>query len=151
MREPKPTDAVDEELLGPLEEELDFFFSRFFGSPYPSIYRKELSWRPLTDFYETDNEYVLLMELAQIKPDEVSIRFQDGVLTVRGARKAVPQAERRRYHKMEINYGPFEQKVAIADDIDMERLAASYQDGFLEIKLPKRKTESVPFIEIKVE
>jgi HSP20 family protein len=151
MREPKPTNTVDEELLGPLEEELDFFFSRFFGSPYPSIYRKELSWRPLTDFYETDNEYVLLMELAQIKPDEVSIQFQDGVLTVRGVRKAVPQAERRRYHKMEINYGPFEQKVAIADDIDMQRLAASYQDGFLEIKLPKRKTEPVPLIEIKIE
>jgi HSP20 family protein len=151
MSHPKELTNVELDLLGPLEEELDFFFSRFFGSPYPSIYRKELSWKPLTDFYETDKEYVLLMELAQIRPDEVSIQLQDGVLIVRGVRKANPPPERRRYHKMEINYGPFEQKVAVSDDIDMTKLSASYQDGFFEIRLPKRKPDSGLKVEIKVE
>jgi len=82
MSQPKESKPVDLDLLGPLEEELDFFFSRFFGSPYPSIYRKELSWKPLTDFFETDKEFVLLMELAQIHPGDVSIQLQDGLLTV---------------------------------------------------------------------
>jgi HSP20 family protein len=151
MPSSKAFKEADLSLVGPLEEELDFFFSRFFGSPYPSIYRKELSWRPLTDFYETDGEYVLIMELAQIKPDEVSIQLQDGVLSVRGVRKANPPAERRRYHKMEINYGPFEQKVALSDDIDMDKLRAAYQEGFLEIRLPKRNRQPGPKMEIKVE
>jgi HSP20 family protein len=151
MSQPKESNTADLDLLGPLEEELDFFFSRFFGSPYPSIYRKELSWKPLTDFYETDKEFVLFMELAQINPDDVSIQLQDGLLTVRGARKATPPSERRRYHKMEINYGPFEQKVAVSDDVDMENLSASYHEGFLEIRLPKRKSEPGARVEIKVE
>jgi HSP20 family protein len=151
MSQPKESKPIDLDLLGPLEEELDFFFSRFFGSPYPSIYRKELSWKPLTDFYETDKEFVLLMELAQIHPDDVSIQLQDGLLTVRGVRKANPPSERRRYHKMEINYGPFEQKVAVSDDVDMEKLSAAYHEGFLEIRLPKRKPEPGARVEIKVE
>ncbi len=151
MSQPKESKSADLDLLGPLEEELDFFFSRFFGSPYPSIYRKELSWKPLTDFYETDKEFVLVMELAQIHPDDVSIQLQDGVLAVRGVRKANPPSERRRYHKMEINYGPFEQKVAVSDDVDMEKFSASYHEGFLEIRLPKRKSEPGAKMEIKVE
>ena len=151
MAHPKESDSTDLDLMGPLEEELDFFFSRFFGSPYPSIYRKELSWKPLTDFYETDKEFVLLMELAHIRPNEVSIQLQDGVLVVRGVRKANPPSERRKYHKMEINYGPFEQKVAVSGEIDMEKLAASYHDGFLEIRLPKRESQPGSRVEIKVE
>jgi HSP20 family protein len=150
MAEPKESNAVDLDLLGPLEEELDFFFSRFFGSPYPSIYRKELTWKPLTDFYETDNEFVLLMELAQIRPDDVSIQLQDGMLTVRGVRKANPPSERRRYHKMEINYGPFELKVPLSDVVDLKKMSASYHEGFMEIRLPKRKTKSGTRIEIEV-
>jgi len=151
MSQAKSSTGAELDLLGPLEEELDFFFSRFFGSPYPSIYRKELSWRPLTDFYETDQEYVLLMELAQVKPEDVSIQFQDGILAVRGMRKASPPRERRRYHKMEINYGPFEQKVAVAEEIDMDKLSASYHDGFLEIRVPKKSTRGGPRVEIQVE
>jgi HSP20 family protein len=151
MSEPKETQSVELDLLGPIEEELDFFFSRFFGSPYPSIYRKELTWKPLTDFYETDKEYVLLMELAQVRSEDVSIQLQDGTLIVRGARKANPPSERRRYHKMEINYGPFEQRVTLSDDVDLEKLSASYHEGFMEIRLPKRKRASGKRIKIEVE
>jgi len=137
------TPAEDLELLGPLEEELDFFFASFFGSSYPSLYRKELTWKPSTDFYETEKDFVLVMELAQIKPEEVSITYKDGTLTVRGIRKGVPPSERRRYHKMEINYGPFEQKVSVPGDIEVDKLNVFYNDGFLEIRIPKKQNRSI--------
>ena len=139
------------ELANSVEEELDFLFSSFFGTHYPTLYRKELSWRPPTDFYETETDYVVTMELAQVEPRDVSVTFQDGILSIRGIRKAVPPAERRRYHKMEIHYGPFEQKVSIPGDIDMANLSAHYKDGFLEITLPKKQSESVGAVDIKVE
>ncbi|HEX9934611.1 MAG TPA: Hsp20/alpha crystallin family protein [bacterium] len=138
MTQPKPCPAEEADWASPIEEELDFFFSSFFGSSYPSLYRKELTWKPSTDFYETETHFVLVMELAQIRPEEVSIQLQDGMLTVRGIRKAVPPLERRRYHKMEINYGPFEQRLSVPSEIDMTRLSAAYQNGFLEIRLPKK-------------
>jgi HSP20 family protein len=139
MAQPKSSNNGTPVLASPMEEELDFFFSSFFGSAYPSLYRKELTWKPSTDFYETDNDFVLIMELAQIRPEEVSIQFHDGMLVVRGIRRTSPPVERRRYHKMEINYGPFEQRVAISSEIDINRLSAAYQDGFLEIRIPKKK------------
>lgn len=138
-------------ILNPVIDELDFFFSSFFNSPYPSLYRKELNWKPPTDFYETEKNFVIVMELAQVKHEEVSITYQEGVLFIRGLRKATPPAERRKYHKMEINYGPFEQKITIPGDIDLDSMSAHYEDGFLEICLPKKEISSMGVVDIKVE
>jgi HSP20 family protein len=139
------------EILGPLEEEMEFFFSSFFGSSYPSLYRNELCWKPPTDVYETESHFVIILELAQTKAEEVSIIFQDGVLSIRGIRKALPPAERRRYHKLEINYGPFERKIAIPKEVEIRKLAAVYHDGFLEIKLPKKTLSTVDNQEIRID
>ncbi|MCK5147190.1 Hsp20/alpha crystallin family protein [bacterium] len=139
------------DLLGPLDEEVDFFFSSFFGSSYPAVYRKELCWKPPTDVYETDTDFVVILELAQMKSEEVSITYERGVLFIRGVRKAVPPKEPRRYQKMEINYGPFERRIAVSEDVDIENLAAHYEDGFLEIKLPKRHDAFGIAIDIEVE
>jgi len=139
------------DMFGPMEEEVDFFFSSFFGSSYPSIYRKELCWKPPTDVYETEDEFVVILELAQMKSEEVSITYERGLLFVRGVRKAVPPSERRRYQKMEINYGPFERRVAVSEHVDIERLTAHYEDGFLEIRLPKEENGMGIAIDIEVE
>lgn len=139
------------DLLGPLEDELEFFFSSFLGATYPTLYRKELSWKPPTDFYETEDEFVIILELAQIRPEEVQVTFQDKVLAIRGVRKTALPEEQRNYHKMEINYGPFEQKLVIMGEVDMENLSAHYSDGFLEIRLPKKTAGPDEVIDIKVE
>ena len=139
------------EMLGPLEEEMEFFFTNFFGTSYPSLYRKELCWKPPTDVYETEDEFVVIMELAQMSPEDVSITLQEEILTIRGVRKAIPPAEQRRYHKMEVNYGPFERKIAIPVDLDMDALEATYQDGFLEIRLPKSDGPDLQNFDIEIE
>ncbi|MCJ7813595.1 Hsp20/alpha crystallin family protein, partial [bacterium] len=115
-----------EDLLAPLEDEVEFFFSSFVGASYPLIYRKELCWKPPTDVYETDTDFVVILELAQVKNEEVSITFRDGILIIRGVRQTVPPSERRHYIKMEISYGPFERRVAVSGEVDMDHLSAHY-------------------------
>lgn len=144
-------DLTLKELLGPLDDEIEFFFTNFFGASYPSLYRKELYWKPPTDVYETDTDFVVILELAQMKPEDVSITFQNGILFIRGIRKSLPSTEQRQYHKMEINFGPFERRVAITEDVDIEKLSAVYNEGFLEIKLPKKNVNSSQIIDIEVE
>jgi HSP20 family protein len=139
------------ELLGPLEEEMDFFFSSFFGNTYPNLYRHELYWKPPTDAYETESNFVIILELAQIDPKDVTITLQENILYIRGARKAIPSSEKRRYHKMEINYGPFERRIIIPEEIDMDKLTAAYNNGFLEIKLPKKQNPSSGIVKIEVD
>ena len=140
-----------EAILAPLEDEMDFFFSSFFGASYPSVYRKEICWKPPTDVYETSGEFVVILELAQMRPEEVSITFQSGILYIRGIRKATPPSEQRRYHKMEIHYGPFERKIAVPGDVDVENLSAVYKDGFLEIRLPKEESGQMDAVDIRVD
>lgn len=147
----KTNEARLKELLSPLEEEMDFFFSSFFGNAYPNLYRHELYWKPPTDVYETDSNFVVTLELAQIDPKEVTITLQENILYIRGVRKAIPSSEKRRYHKMEINYGPFERRIVIPEEIDMNKLDATYNNGFLEIQLPKKQNRSTGVVNIKVE
>lgn len=139
-----------EAMLAPMEEEMEFFFSSFFGSSIPSIYREEICWKPPTDVYETSGDFVVILELAQMKPEEISITYQNGMLFIRGVRKALPPSEPRRYHKMEIHFGPFERKIAVPGDVDIDSLSASYKDGFLEIRLPKKRSLSADALDIEV-
>ncbi len=139
-----------EDLLAPLGDEVEFFFSSFVGASYPSIYRKELCWKPPTDVYETDTDFVVILELAQVKNEEVSITFREGILIIRGVRQTVPPSERRHYLKMEISYGPFERRIAISGEVELDRLSAHYKDGFLEIRLPKKRISPVNTLNIEV-
>ncbi len=127
------------DLFGSYDDDAEFFLSNFFGTSFPSIYKKEVYWKPQIDVYETDSEYVVIIELGLIKPDEVSITYKDGLLYIRGVRQVVPSKEKRHYHKMEINYGPFERKISINSEVEIDKLSASYEDGFLEVRLPKKK------------
>jgi len=138
-------------VLRSLDEEVEFYFSAFFSGSYPSIYRDELYWKPPTDVYETESALVVVVELANMKSDEVSISYQDRLLTIRGIRQAESPTEQRRYHKMEINYGPFERKIEIPFDVEIEKLTAKYEFGFLEIQLPKTVRNSGKAIEVEVE
>jgi len=127
------------DLFDSYDDEAEFFLTNFFGTSFPSIYKKEICWKPQIDVYGTESEYVVIVELGLIKPDEVSITYKDSLLYIRGVRQVVPSKEKRHYHKMEINYGPFERKIHIAGEVDIDSLSANYEDGFLEIRLPKKK------------
>jgi HSP20 family protein len=151
MTQPKTVNSDAADLMSLVEDEFDFIFSNFFGSTYPSLYRKGLHWKPPTDFFETDTEFVVILELPQVDIKDVAITYQQGVLNIRGIRKAVPPAERRRYHKMEIHFGPFEQRISMPGDVNLDLLSAHYRDGFLEIRLPKISVPLQDSVKIKVD
>ncbi|MBN1780020.1 Hsp20/alpha crystallin family protein [bacterium] len=151
MASPKTTRLDQWDLMSLVEDEFDLIFSNFFGSAYPSLYRKGLHWKPPTDFFETEEEFVVILELPQVDVKDVSITYQQGILHIRGVRKAVPPSERRRYHKMEIHYGPFEQRIPMPGDVNLDHLAAHYRDGFLEVRLPKIQLSLNDSIDINVE
>ena len=52
---------------------------------------------------------------------------------------------------MEIHYGPFEQRVPVPGEVDIDKLTAHYKDGFLEIRLPKIELSSMDSIDIEIE
>lgn len=92
-------------------------------------------WSPPTDVYETEQAYVLRMEVAGMREADFEVTFGDGFLFINGSRPDV--RERRAYHQMEIRFGKFSSTVAIPGPVDIDRAEAEYVDGFLTVVLPK--------------
>ncbi len=98
-------------------------------------------WSPPTDVYETEGEYVVLLEIPGIQDTDLEISYEDGVLVVSGVRPDV--SERRAYHQMEIHFGKFSTAVGIPGPVDMDHSVAEYKDGFLSVRMPKAKPTNV--------
>ena len=104
-------------------------------------------WSPPTDVYETENEYVVRVEIAGMREDGFDILVEDKFLTVSGNRPDIP--ERRAYQQMEIRFGKFETIVGLPGPINLETSRADYKEGFLTVTLPKAKPNQIQVEEEK--
>lgn len=107
------------------------------------------TWTPAVDIYESDNhEVVLKAELPDIKRENISITFENQVLTIRGERKLDESVRRDRYQRFERAYGTFSRSFTIPSTIDAARITASYKDGVLTVRLPQREESKPKQIEV---
>jgi HSP20 family protein len=104
-------------------------------------------WTPRVDVYETREKLVVKVCAAGIKPDDVDISLSadDRFLAIRGVRTEgnLEQQGVIRYYQLEVYYGPFERIIRLPDEvkIDRESLRAVYEEGFLLISLPKKRSK----------
>jgi HSP20 family protein len=92
-------------------------------------------WSPPTDVYETENAYVVRVEVAGMRQQDFSVQVENNFLKISGARADKP--ERRAYHQMELRFGEFSTVVALPGPVDVENSSAEYEDGFLMVTLLK--------------
>ena len=98
------------------------------------ITQRQREWRPPTDVYELDNAIVIQVEISGMKEGDFEITLSDRRLVITGSR---PEPEHRlSYHNMEIQYGPFRTEVRVAVNLQEEAIEASYEGGFLYVRLP---------------
>jgi HSP20 family protein len=93
-------------------------------------------WSPPTDLYETEDKYVVRVEVAGLRDQDFSVTLDNNYLVVSGSRPDV--LERRAYHQMEIRFGEFSTVVALPSQVDSDQTIAEYSDGFLVVMLPKK-------------
>jgi len=91
----------------------------------------DLCWRPATDAYETEDTFVVQLDLAGMDPSSIEVMCDDETLTVRGIRKDIAPAGKKHYFKMEISVGPFVRKVPLPVPVDLQSAVAQYRNGFL--------------------
>ncbi len=124
-------------------DRLNRMFSNFFDDQFGR------TWTPAVDIYETDNhEVVLKAELPEMKREDISITFENQVLTIRGERKLDETVRRDRYQRFERSYGAFSRSFTIPSSIDAARIHASYKDGVLTVRLPQREEAKAKQIEV---
>jgi HSP20 family protein len=92
-------------------------------------------WSPPTDVYETDEAYVVRVEIAGMREDDFEVLLENNTLLITGSRPDL--TERRAYQQMEIRFGKFSTAINLPGIVNTERARAEYKDGFLTIVLPK--------------
>lgn len=117
---------------------------------YHRLSPQRTGFRPRVDVYRTQDPPAVhvVVELAGVDPDKVDISVADGALVISGQRQRHAGGERR-YEHIEIDYGPFQRRLALGDGIDTTAAEASYEHGLLTIVLPLRQRASGP-IRLKV-
>lgn len=100
-------------------------------------------WHPPTDVYETDEELVVMLDLAAVSQDNLEIAIEDNVLHVRGRRQAPLPSNKISVYRMEIPYGDFEAHIHLPVRIVRDEVQASYENGLLAIRLPKEKARRI--------
>jgi HSP20 family protein len=111
----------------------------------------EFSFRPPADLYETLEGLVLRMEIAGVLKEDLGIDLVGQQLIVRGQRRPGPPADVNRVLLYEITYGRFERSFHIPIAIDPEGVKARYENGILEVKLPRQRprVRRIPVREIQ--
>ena len=97
-------------------------------------------WAPTVDIYTTDNhDVVIKADLPDMKREDISVTFENNVLTLKGDRKFESETTRDNYQRMERFYGSFSRSFTIPSTIDASRISASYKEGVLTVRLPQRE------------
>lgn len=98
-------------------------------------------WSPPTDAYETDEAYIVRMEIAGMREEDFEVTLENDNLLIMGSRSDPP--ERRAYHQMEIRFGKFATAVSLSGPLSVDQAKAEYKNGFLTITLPKMKPSQI--------
>lgn len=123
-----------------LERQMEDMFRRSF---FPSLWEKGPleGWEPSVDVYEQDDTYVVKAELPGVKKDDIDVSVSGDTLTIKGERKAETETEEENYYLAERSYGSFMRSMALPSTVDADNIEANYDDGVLEVKLPKSSKE----------
>jgi HSP20 family protein len=98
------------------------------------------AWTPPVDIHETDDALILKAELPGFSKDDVNVELKDNSLTLKGQRQNEKEVKEEQYHRRERAYGSFQRTFMLPATVDPEKVTATFKDGVLELRLPKRET-----------
>src|SRR5215510_14828364 len=137
-----------EPFRGSYDSQLNRLFSDFFGRT--SQEQNLTPWVPAVDIYEGEHELTVKADLPDVKPEELDIRVENNILTVRGERKFEKKADEKNYLRVERSYGSFARSFSLASTVDSEAIKADYKDGVLTLTIPKREEAKPKQIKVNV-
>ena len=108
-------------------------------------------WAPAVDIYETEQNLIVKADLPDIKPEELDIRVENNILTIRGQRQFEKKVNESNYLRVERSYGSFSRSFSLANTVNTEAIQAEYKNGVLTLTVPKREEAKPKQIKVRVE
>jgi HSP20 family protein len=108
------------------------------------------AWAPAVDIYETEHELVVKADLPDVDPQDLDIRVENNILTIRGERKFEKKVNKENYLRVERAYGSFARSFTLANTVNSEAIKADYQNGVLTLTIPKKEEAKPKQIKVNV-
>ena len=109
----------------------------------------ENQWSPPADAYETEDEFVLTIEVPGIEQEQIDLQIKDLVLSLKGQRNPCADLANQVYYRLERPSGTFERRFSVPDSIDTEKIRAKLHDGVLTVSLPKKQRRKKFKVEVR--
>jgi HSP20 family protein len=129
----------------PFSQEVNRLFSTLFDAQDSGAQR----WVPAMDLTEAEDHFVLRADLPGLGEDDVSIEIQDNTLTVSGERKAEHEERQRGWYRVERSFGRFSRSLTLPEGVDADAVAARFDKGVLEVRIPKPEQRKPRRVAIK--
>ena len=113
------------------------FFNSFFDTPTVAPAQGLRRWTPAIDVIENDSDYTLRADLPGLTDKDIAIELEDDVLTVSVERRAEHEQRTGGYHRIERSSEPFRRSLRLPEAIDPESITARFENGVLEVTVPK--------------
>lgn len=107
-------------------------------------------WLPPVDITEDDKEYLIRVELPEVKKEDVKVTVENGALTISGERNFAKEERDKKYHRLERAYGRFTRSFGVPEDADDTKVSAEFKDGLLTVRLTKSEKARPKSIEVKM-
>ena len=112
---------------------------------------RQVEWLPAADVLSSGDDMVIRLELPGIDPSkDLEITVEDDVLHIRGERRGSEEETRGGFIRRETSYGSFERSLPLPRNAKTDDLKATYQDGILEIVVPKGAKQSAQRVPVEV-
>lgn len=123
-------------------EDVERRLDEILGRPsLPRVWRRfpfeAKEWLPAAEMFEKEDRFVVKAELPGMKEEDVDISVTDDTLTIKGEKKSESEVKEEDYYFSERSYGSFFRSIALPSNVDAKRIEACFDDGILEIDLPK--------------
>ncbi|MFN8497276.1 MAG: Hsp20/alpha crystallin family protein [Anaerolineae bacterium] len=116
------------------------------------MYRRgslDTAWQPALDVCETADAYLIKVDVPGVRESDLRLDFAANVLKLVGERRRPYEANSTRMHRIEREYGAFERRVRLPEDIDPADVEATLEHGVLSIRIGKRGAQGVVHIQVK--
>jgi len=105
---------------------------------------------PAVDIYEENNNVVVETPLAGVKPEDVEVSLEKGVLTIQGKSTTEHEVDEKNYYRKEVRGGSFFRQIALPAPVKDDQIKASFEDGILKVTCPKSAPSNAKKINVEI-
>jgi HSP20 family protein len=139
----RPFESLRREIDHIFEDFEGDFWRRPFRRPIFDVepfWRRELTWgaTPTVDIVEKNDVYEITAELPGVDEKSVEVKFANGSLMIRGEKQEEKEEQKADYRLHERRFGSFERRFAVPEGVDTDKIGASFKNGILTVRLPKK-------------